>query len=150
MRTILTAILTLAFAASAFAGGRRLEPTNWRKVPIFDVPALLEKEVAMLNQVVAIRFNYRSEKLRHVQPNWYEPSLWQPDPKAKGGFSAIRVMVEKKDLAAFESITSDFRSAAGIAAYGRIEKDPYSYFVYLRLLGRKIVMDVNGNPTIDW
>ena len=149
MRTILTAILTLAFAASAFSQ-QRLEPTNWRKVQTFDVPTLLERQGTMLHQVVAVRFNYRSEKLRHLQPNWYEASLWQRDPKAKSGFSVVRVMVAKRDLPAFQSITSDFRSGAEIKAYGRVERDPNAYFIYLLLLGRKVVMDAAGNPTVAW
>lgn len=149
MKTILIAILTLAFSANAFSA-ERLEPTNWRNVQTFDVPALLEKEAAMLYRVVGVRFNYRSEKLRHLQPNWYEASLWQRDPKAKRGFSAVRVMVAKQDLPAFKSITSDFRSGPELTAYGRVERDPNAYFLYVRLLGRKVVMDAAGNPTVEW
>lgn len=150
MKMILTAILTFACLTSAFAQ-QRLVPTNWRKVQIYDVPALLEQEVALLGQRVAVRFNYRSEKLRNLQPDWSEASVWQRDPKAKSGFSALRVMVAKKDLPAFQSITSDFRSAKQITVYGRIEKDPfYGPFVYLRLLGRKIVTGPLGNDTVDW
>ena len=149
MRIILTAILTLAFAASAFPQ-QRLEPTNWRKVQTYDVPALLEQQGSMLHRVVAVRFNYRSEKLRHLNPNWYQASLWQRDPKAKSGFSSVRVMVAERDLPAFKSITSDFRSAADITAYGRVERDPNAYFTYLLLLGRKVVRDAAGNPTVSW
>lgn len=149
MKTILTAILAFAFAASALAG-QRLEPINWRKVPIYDVPALLEQEVALLGQTVAVRFNYRSEKVRNLQPSWSEASIWQRDPKAKRGFSALRVMVAKEDLPAFKSITADFRSVEQVTVYGRTEKDPYSYFVYVRLLGRKIVTGPLGNETVAW
>lgn len=145
MKTILIAIVNLACAASAFS-----ESTDWRKVPTFDVPAFLEQQGSLLNRTVVVRFNYRSEKLRHLQPNWYEASLWQRDPKAKSGFSFVRVMVAKKDLPAFKSIPSDFRSAAEVTAYGRVEREPEAHYIYLRLLGRKVVTDAAGNATVDW
>jgi hypothetical protein len=149
MKTILITILAFACLTSA-SSQQRLEPTNWRKVQIYDVPALLEQEVSLLGKTVAVRFNYRSEKVRNLQPSWSEASIWQRDPKTKSGFSALRVMVAKKDLPAFKTITSDFRSAELITVYGRIEKDPDGPFVYLRLLGRKIVTGPLGNETVDW
>jgi hypothetical protein len=101
------------------------------------VPSFLEKQGTLLSQTVAIRFNYRSEKLRHLQPNWYEASLWQRDPKASSGFSAVRVMVAKKDVPAFKSITTNFQSAAELTAYGRVEREPEANYIYLRVLGGK-------------
>ena len=85
-----------------------------------------------------------------MKPSWYEASLWQPDPNAKKGFSGLRVMVAKKDKAAFEAITPDFRSAEQITVYGRIERDPDNNFAYLRVIGRKAEIDSSGNATVDW
>jgi hypothetical protein len=149
MKTILTALLTLAFAASVFAG-QRFDAARWRGVQTYDVPALLQQQGSLIGKIVAVRFNYRSEKLRGMRPGWYEASLWQRDPKAKKGFSAVRVMVAKKDVPAFQSITLDFQSPAELTVYGRVERDPENLFVYLRLLGRKAEVDANGNATVDW
>ena len=135
MKTILTFIVTLAFTASALAA-ERPESTP-RNLPTFDVPAFLEQQGTLLNRTVAVRFHYRSEKIRHLLPNWYQAALWQRDPKAKSGFSFVRVMVAKKDLAAFKLIPSDFQSAAELTAYGRVEREPEAHYIYLRLLGGK-------------
>ena len=137
MKTILTHILTLAFAASAFAQQAPRPESTPRNLATFDVPAFLAQQGSLLNQTVAIRFHYRSEKVRHLLPNWYQAALWQRDPKAKSGFSFVRVMVAKKDLAAFKSIPSDFQSATELTAYGRVEREPEANYIYLRLLGGK-------------
>ena len=149
MKTILTTIVMLACAASAFSG-QRFDAAAWRSVQTYDVPTLLQKQGSLLGTIVAVRFNYRSAKLRHLQPSWYEASLWQRDPKAKKGFSALRVMVAKKDITAFQTITSDFQSAGEVTVYGRIEREPESNFVYLRVIGRKAEIDQSGNATVDW
>jgi hypothetical protein len=135
MKTILAFILTLAFVASAFSTPR--PESIPRNLPTFDVPAFLEQQGTLLNRTVAVRFHYRSEKIRHLQPNWYQASLWQRDSKAKSGFSFVRVMVAKKDLAAFKTIPSDFQSAVELTAYGRVEREPEAKYIYLRLLGGK-------------
>jgi hypothetical protein len=149
MKPILAAILMFAFTASAFAG-QRFDAAQWRGVQTYDVPALLQQQGSLLGKIVAVRVNYRSEKLRGMRPGWYEASLWQRDPKAKKGFSTVRAMVAKKDIAAFQSIASDFQSPAEITVYGRVEKDPENNFVYLRLLGRRAAIDASGNATVDW
>ena len=149
MKLILATILTLAFDASAFAG-QRIDAARWRGVQTYDVPALLQQQGSLIGKIVAVRFSYRSEKLRGMRPGWYEASLWQRDSKAKKGFSAVRVMVAKKDVPAFQSITPDFQSPAELTVYGRVERDPENHFVYLRLLGRKAEIDANGNATVDW
>jgi hypothetical protein len=149
MKPTLAAILMFAFASSAFAG-QRFDAAQWRGVQTYDVPALLQQQGSLIGKIVAVRFNYRSEKLRGMRPGWYEASLWQRDPKAKKGFSAVRAMVAKKDIAAFQSITSNFQSPAEITVYGRVERDPENIFVYLRLLGRRAEIDASGNATVDW
>jgi hypothetical protein len=137
MKTILTFIVTLAFTTCIFAAPSPPTEGTPRNLPTFDVPAFLEKQGTLLNRTVAVRFHYRSEKIRHLLPNWYQAALWQRDPKAKSGFSFVRVMVAKKDLAAFKSIPSDFQSPTELTAYGRVERDPEANYIYLRMLGGK-------------
>ena len=125
-----------AFASGAFAR-QRFDAAQWRGVQTYDVPALLQQQGSLLGKIVAVRVNYRSEKLRGMRPGWYEASLWQRDPKAKKGFSFVRVMVAKKDLAAFKTISSDFQSAVELTAYGRVEREPEAHYIYLRVQGGK-------------
>jgi hypothetical protein len=149
MKTILAAIFAVMFVTSAFAG-QRFNAAAWKNVQTHDVPTLLKQEASLINRIVAVRFHYRSEKLRHLQPNWYEASIWQHDPNGKKGYSALRVMVAKNDVAAFKTITSDFNSFSENTVYARVERDPDSNQAYLRILGRKVALDSAGNATVDW
>src|SRR5438270_8348356 len=123
MKIILIAIFILIGLTSAFAG-ERFDAAAWNNVQTYDLPTLLKQEGSLIGKIVAVRFHYRSEKLRHLQPNWYEASIWQHDPNAKKRFSAVQVVVAKKDVPAFKAITSDFKSMAEATVYGRVEKDP--------------------------
>lgn len=149
MKIILATFATLICLASAMAG-QRFDAAAWRNVQTYDVPTLLKQEASLIGKVVAVRFHYRSAKLRHLAPSWYEASIWQHDPKAKSGFSSQRVMVAKADVPAFEAITPDFKSMTDLIVYGRIEKDPDNNQTQLRLLGRKVLLDAAGNATVDW
>ena len=149
MKTILTMILALSFAVSAFSS-QRFDAATWRGVQTYDVPALMKQEASLVGKIVGVRFNYRSKKLRGMKVSWYEASVWQRDPNAKKGFSGLRVMVAKKDKAAFEAITSDFQSPDALTVYGRIERDPDNNLAYLRVIGRKVEIDSSGNATVDW
>ncbi|MEY2577218.1 MAG: hypothetical protein QOI49_42 [Verrucomicrobiota bacterium] len=149
MKKILITITALTLATSALAG-QRFEAATWRNVQTYDVPTLMKQEASLIGKIVAVRFNYRSAKLRHLASTWYEASIWQHDPKAKGAYSAQRVMVAKVDVPAFESITSDFKSIADLTVYGRVEKDPDNNQTHLRLIGRKVTVDAAGNATVDW
>ena len=149
MKAILTAVLTLICFANAIAG-ERFDAATWKNVPVLDVPALLNQEISLMRKVVAVRFHYRSGKLRHFHTNWYEAALWQRDPTAKKGISGIQAVIQKKDVPAFETITSDPKSTVNVTLYGRVEKDPDNNIAQLRLLGRRVTMDAEGNATVDW
>ncbi|PZR70994.1 MAG: hypothetical protein DLM73_16770 [Chthoniobacterales bacterium] len=149
MKTILAFILSLLCATSAFSG-QQFDAATWRAVHTYDIAALLKLEASLVGRIVTVHFNYRSEKLRHTEPSWFEASLWQRNPQEKKGFSGLRVMVAKKDLPAFKTITSDFKSLAELTAYGRVEKIPDLNDTCVRLLGRKVVVDAAGNATVDW
>jgi hypothetical protein len=135
MTRIFRTILVLILASCALAA-EGLDAATSRDVRTYDVPTLLKEEPSLLGRIVAVRFHYRSEKLRHLEPNWYEASIWQHDPKAKNGFSALRIMIEKKDLPAFQTITSDFHSMTEVTIYGSVEKDPDNNLTHLRFVGR--------------
>lgn len=149
MKSVLTAIMSLILVVSAF-GGQRFAAATWKTVQTYDVPTLLKQEASLVGRIVGVRFHYRSEKLRHLQPNWYEASIWQHDPNGKKGYSALRVMVAKKDVPVFQTITADFNAMTDLTLYARVEKDPDSNQAYLRLLGRKVALDSAGDATVDW
>src|SRR3954452_22180878 len=106
MKTILTAIFGVIGLTTALAG-QQFDAATWKNVQTYDVPTLLKQEASLLGKFVAVRFHYRSDKLRHLHPSWYEAAIWQHDPNAKKGYSALRVMVAKKDVPAFQTITSN-------------------------------------------
>ena len=149
MKTILITISALLCLTSDRAG-QRIDAAAWKNVQTYDVGTLLSQEASLIGRIVAVRFHYRSDKLRHLQPNWYEASIWQHDPKAKGGYSAQRVMVAKNDVPAFKTFPSNFNSMTNLTVYGRVEKDPDNNQTHLRLLGRKVETDAAGNATVDW
>ena len=149
MKTVLIVVAAVIGLTNAFAGPR-FDAATWKTVQTYDVPTLLKQEASLIGKIVAVRFHYRSDKLRHFQPNWYEASIWQHDPTARKGFSAVQVVVAKKDVPAFKAITSDFNSMAEVKIYGRVEKDPDNNIAQLRLLGTKVTTDAAGNVTIDW
>ena len=143
-------LLVIILGAGSAMAGQRFDAAAWRNVQTYDVPTLLQQESSLIGRIVGVRFHYRSPKLRHLQPNWYEAALWQHDPKAKKGYSALRAMIAKKDVPAFKEIPSDFNSMTEATVYARIEKDPDSNEAYLRVLGRKVTLDSAGNATVDW
>jgi len=149
MKKILIAISTLVGLTSAFAG-QPIDAATWKSVQTYDAAALLKEEGSLIGRIVGVRFHYRSGKLSHFNPRWYQAALWQHDPKAKNGYSGIRVMVDKKDVPAFETITSDFHSTTEVTVYGHVEKDADNNFVQVRLLGRKVTLDSAGNAMLDW
>ncbi|MFL5236990.1 MAG: hypothetical protein ACJ8EL_05205 [Rhizomicrobium sp.] len=147
---LILATIAISFCLSSGFAGQRFDAAAWRNVQTYDVPTLRDQAPSLIDRIVAVRFQCRSPKLRHRFPSWYEAALWQHDPREKKGFAAVRVLVAKNDVPAFESITSDFKSTAEITVYGRVEKDPDSYTAYFHILGRKVTMDAAGNATIDW
>jgi hypothetical protein len=149
MKIIHIILAGFLFLPAAFAA-QRFDAATWKNVQTYDVPTLLKQEASLIGRIVAVRFHYRSEKLRHFQPNWYEASIWQHDSAVKKGFSALQVVVAKKDVPAFQTITANPDSATEATVYARVEKDPDNNLVNLRLLGRKVTLDPAGNATIDW
>jgi hypothetical protein len=149
MKIILTVILSFAAALSAFSG-QRFDAAAWRDIQTYDIPALQKIQGTMIGQVVGVRINYRSDRISHRKPNWYESSIWHSAPAEKSKFAFLRVYVAKKDLPAFKSIPTDFKSVQEIVVYGQVSRDSEANFLYIRLLGRNVTLDPAGNATVDW
>ena len=145
----LAATLGLAGAISSL-GGQQISAAAWSGVQVYDIPALQKIQSSQVGRVVGIRINYRGDRIRHPKPNWYEGSIWRYQPAEKNKFPFLRVMVAKKDLAAFKSIPTDMNAPAEIVVYGQVGRDTQANFLFVQLLGRKVTMDPAGNATIDW
>lgn len=76
--------------------------------------------------------------------------IWQRTPAEKKAFAFLRVLVAEKDVPAFETITTDFRSPNDLLVYGRVLKDADAHYLFIRLLGRKATLDSAGNAILDW
>jgi hypothetical protein len=133
---------TVGFSAE----GTRVK--NWDKVQTYDIAALQKDLATQRGKVIGVRCHFRGKDIRHMKPNWYESSIWQKDPSGSK-FVDVRVMVAKKDLPAFKSITTE---AGGneMVLYGRAERDVEANFLFVRLLGRTANADSSGNATITW
>lgn len=145
----LAVLLGFAGAMSGF-GGQQISAAAWRGVQTYDLPALQRIESSQVGKIVGVRINYRGDRISHPRPNWYEGSIWRHRPGDRETFPFLRVMVAKKDLAAFKSIPTDFQSPAEIVVYGEVGRDTQANFLFVRLLGRKVTLDPGGNATVDW
>jgi len=107
-------------------------------VPIYDVVTLSRDLDRHMGELVAVLCHSRGKDIHHLKPNWYEGSIWQPEPEKRGKFANVRVMIAKKDLEAFKSIpTAAFGDA--IILQGRVEHDVEAHFSFLRLVSRNAV-----------
>lgn len=149
MKKILVLIISLAAASSAFCG-QRFDAAIWRNVQTYDIPALQKIESSQVGKIVGVRINYRTDRISHRKPNWYESSIWRYRPGEKDKFPFLRVMIEKKDLPSFKSLPTDFKSPTEIVLYGQVGRDTEANFLFIRLLGRNAIVDPSGNATVDW
>jgi len=121
----------------------------WSAVQTYDVVTLSKNLDAHTRELVGVKCNFRGKDIRHMKPNWYESSIWQPIPGESGKFAHISVMVAKPDLDAFKSIPTN-SGGTEITLYGRVEYDIPSNFRFLRLVGRNVTTDAAGNATVTW
>ena len=145
----LAVVLSVVGAMSAYCG-QQFDPAAWHGVQTYDVAALKKIESSLVGRVVGIRINYRADRISHQKPTWYEGSVWQYRPGEKDKFPFLRVIVAKKDLPAFKSIPTDFKSATEMVVYGQVGRETDANFLFVRLLGRKVTLDASGNATVDW
>ena len=146
---IFTVMLTCGLGHWAFCD-QKVDAKRWGSVEKFDPVALSKTLGNQAGKMVAVQFNFRGKGIHHIKPNWYEGSLWQPNAKARKGFTAVRVMLAKKDLPAFQAITTDSASTARLTVYGHVEYDAHSNFYFVRLLGQRAKVDSAGNVVITW
>ena len=151
MKKSLALVMALAclVVQSAFCD-QEIDAKSWQNVGKFN-PTILGKTLGdHVGQLVAVQFNFRGKDIRHIKPNWYEASVWQPDAAEKKGFSNVRVLFAKKELATFESITTDATSRVRLTLYGRVERDADSHYYFVRLFGRRATVDSSGNANVAW
>ena len=130
MNKFLPLLVALAgsIAIASVAAETRIAAKNWRTLYTTDVRALSENLKSYTQQLVAVKFNFRGKDIHHLKPNWYSGSIWQRRPEGAKGFANVRVMIAKKDLAAFKSITTEGSSSSEMTAYGRVLWDSESNF----------------------
>jgi hypothetical protein len=142
-------LFILGVSSTAFCG-ERFDAAQWRTVQTYDLPALQKIESSQAGKVVGVRINYRSDRISHRKPNWYESSIWRYRPGDKDKFPFLRVMVARKDLPAFKSLPTNFQSPGEIVVYGQVQRETEANYLFIRLLGRNVKLDSAGNATIDW
>jgi hypothetical protein len=147
MKNFFVVLAAIVVAAMAF-GAEGTPVKNWQNVQTYDLVALQKNIAPQQGKVVGIRCNFRGKDFHHMKPNWFESSIWQKKPDGKG-FVDLRVMIAKKDLPAFKSITTE-PGGPDMVLYGRVERDIEANFFYVRLLGRTANSDDKGNATIVW
>ena len=146
---MLVVIVTIAAAGSVFSA-ERLGGKNWRNVQTYDVQTLSQTLGSHLGQVVGVRCNFRGKDIHHMKSNWFESSLWQPNPPGRNGFTEVRVMVAKADVRAFKETTTDHHSSAPIIFYGKVTQDADYNFPFIRLMGRDANRNPSGNAEVHW
>ena len=145
----LAVFLSVAGAMSAYCG-QQFDAAAWRGVQTYDLADLKKIESSLVGKVVGVRINYRGDRLSGQKPNWSEGSIWRYRPGEKDKFAFLRVIVAKKDLPAFKSIPTDFKSPAEIVVYGEVGRETEANFLFVRLLGRKVTLDATGHATVAW
>ena len=146
----LVAVFILLSAINAFCG-ERIGAKTWSAVQTVDVLTLKKNIDSYHGTIVGMRFHFHGKDIRHTKPSWYESAIWQRDPQNKKGFADVQVMVAKKDLAAFKSITTDSQSAETLTVYGQVLHDQEApKWVFVRLIGRNATVDAAGNATVSW
>jgi len=137
MKRILLPFVCALIASNIFAAPIPYDDAKKARggMPIYDVVTLSRDLDKHMGELIAVRCNFRGKDIRHLKPNWYESSIWQPDPEKKGKFANVRVMIAKKDLDAFKSMPTA-TSGDAIIVHGRVEHDVEAHFSFLRLVSR--------------
>jgi hypothetical protein len=152
MKRILLLLLSLLLVTGAVtfaAKPVRYEAKVWRTVQTYELPALSKDLEAHTRELVGVKCSFRGNDIRHMKPNWYQSSVWQPIPGESGKFAHIAVMVAKPDVDAFKSIPTN--SGGGeLTLYGRVEYDSATKYRFLRLVGKNATTDAAGNATVTW
>jgi hypothetical protein len=146
---LLFAIVLVTGAVTFAAKPVRYEAKVWRTVQTYDLATLSKDLEAHTRELVGVKCSFRGKDIRHMKPNWYQSSLWQPIPGESGKFAHIEVFVGKPDLDAFKTIPTNSGSGE-ITIYGRVEYDLATKYRFLRLIGKNVSTDAAGNATVTW
>jgi len=151
MKTFPLLVLAVLFAAAHPASAQiKFTAKDWAKLQTYDVRTLSKGFEKHVGEIVAVKFNFRGKDIHHMKPNWYEGSLWQPDPNGKKGFSDVRINVAKKDLEAFKAITTNSTSTEEMTLYGKVSHDLNPNYYFVNIIGGKTATDSSGNVTVTW
>ncbi|MEP6822160.1 MAG: hypothetical protein ABI946_07410 [Chthoniobacterales bacterium] len=152
MKNLLRLLLVVAWlSGSAFLRAERVPADSVAKIKTYQVADLQKLDRIPLRQLIAIKFNYRHQKIRHLKPNWFQGSLWGYAVEGKKKYVFVQVMVSKEDLPAFKAITTDFQAGAEQVAYGQVLQDrEATKWRFVRLFGTKMERDAAGNATVSW
>ena len=143
-----TAVVIFFCTRVAFCS-EKLDAITWHGLQTYDVSALKKIAELQVGKIVGVRCYFRSKRIQHLKPSWYEANLWGHNPQnRRTPFSYIRVKVARKDMPAFESLPSDFKSGPPTTIYGEVQKDDESAFV--RLIGRRVNRGPDRSVTISW
>ena len=142
-------ICTVLAGTMTFAAEKAMKVPHWKSVETLNVAELKKSMDGRVRQTIGVRFNFRGKDIRHMKPNWYQGSLWQPNPNGKG-FVDVQVLVAKKDLPAFKAITTDAQSSEVITVYGEVLRDFERKFLFVQLFGRNAAVDAGDNATVTW
>ena len=147
---LLTFMMVLLTGAVIFAAKPvRYDARVWQAVQTYDLAVLSKDLEAHTRELVGVKCSFRGKDIRHMKPNWYQSSIWQPIPGESGKFAHVAVMVGKADLDAFKAIPTN--SGGGeITIYGRVEYDLATKYRFLRLVGKNVSTDAAGNATVTW
>lgn len=145
MKIFLTVVVSLGVAASAPA--MQLDAKTWAGVEKIDVAALGKDLDGHVGRLVEVHCNFRGKDIRHLKPGWFEGSVWQSGGDER--FTNVRVMVSQRDVAAFISLPPNGGSG-DITLYGKVLRDSEAHFVFVRLLGRNVVVDQTGKANVTW
>src|SRR5438874_12231110 len=137
MKRILALFISALIVSNIFAKPISYDDAKKARggVPIYDVVTLSKYLDQHMGELIAVKCNFRGKDIHHLTPNWYESSIWQPDPEKRGKFADVRGMIAKKDLDAFKSIPTA-ASGDAIILNGRVEHDAAAHFSFLRLVSR--------------
>ena len=142
--------VTLLAAREIFAA-ETIDAITWHGVQTYDVVSLKKIEELQIGKIVGIRCQFRSKRIRHLKPSWYEAALWQQNPQDKRNpFSYVRVLVTRKDLPAFEALPNDLGSGKPVIMYGQVQKDADAGYVFVRLLGTRVTRNPDRSATVSW
>src|SRR5579864_4024233 len=141
MKAVIVAVI-LVTAASAFGGrvivfaGARFDANAWARLEMFDVRTLSKDRTldAHVNRLVELHFQFRAKEVRHLKPNWYQASIWQPAPEGRRGFVGVPVMISNTDVKAFEAFTTDPKATADLKIYGQVLYDFSMNYVFVRVI----------------